>query len=389
MGQKGDLEIRFGGSFTAALPKDAQIFTQPRRIVEIHGPGDVDDALAALDQALCEGLWVAGYACYELGYLLEPALGALLPQARPLPLLRFGLFDAPRPALKPTPDPTMPHRLHATITGLRPRWDRSAYDRAFDRLHRYIGAGDLYQANLTFGIDAAVTGDPGDLHEALQRAHPVRYPALLLQGPDLPAILSCSPELFFQTDAAGRIETRPMKGTVARGRDSAEDRTNRDWLAQDEKNRAENVMIVDLLRNDISRIAQPGSVHVPELFRIEDYASVFQMTSTVAAQLRPGTGLPDILRALFPCGSITGAPKIRAMQILRALEPGPRGIYCGTIGWAAPDGRSCFNVAIRTISMTGGAGLLNVGGGIVWDSRAGDEYQEALWKSRFARLPPR
>lgn len=375
---KAELEIRFDGEFTADLPEGMQVFAQPRRIIDIHGPEDLAAGFAAMDQALREGFWIAGYACYELGYLLEPRLTPLLPSSNPLPLLRFGVFDAPQPAKPHIPQP-------AALTGFKPRPNLATYRQAFERLHRRIGAGDLYQANLTFPIDAVLQGDPADVYHALRASHPVRYPALIRQGPALPAIASLSPELFFQTDAAGRIETRPMKGTAPRGRTPQEDQTHRDWLYHDEKNRAENIMIVDLLRNDISRISRPGSVWVPALFQIEDYPSVFQMTSTVAADLHPGARLSDILRALFPCGSITGAPKIRAMQILRALEPEPRGIYCGAIGWAAPDGRSCFNVAIRTLSLSGGKARLNVGGGIVWDSRADAEYEEALWKSRFAR----
>ncbi len=147
-------------------------------------------------------------------------------------------------------------------------------------------------------------------------------------------------------------------------------------------------MIVDLLRNDISRVSIPGSVKVPELFKVESYATVHQMVSLIRASLRPGTTLPDILRALFPCGSVTGAPKIRAMEILSDLETGPRDIYCGSIGWMAPDGRSEFNVAIRTLMIENGIATLNVGGGLVWDSTAPDEYEEALWKARFAQLSP-
>jgi para-aminobenzoate synthetase component 1 len=206
----------------------------------------------------------------------------------------------------------------------------------------------------------------------------------LVEQDDLPDLLSRSPELFFRTDATGCIETRPMKGTQPRSDDMAEDARRRNFLSIDEKNRAENLMIVDLLRNDISRVALPGSVHVPELFKVETYATLHQMVSLVRAQLQVGAGLSDILSALFPCGSITGAPKIRAMEILSELEPWARDIYCGAIGWAAPDGRSEFNVAIRTLMVEDGAATLNVGGGVVWDSTAPSEYEEALWKARFA-----
>ena len=185
----------------------------------------------------------------------------------------------------------------------------------------------------------------------------------------------------------GRIETRPMKGTQPRGDTPQQDAIHRAFLESDSKNRAENLMIVDLLRNDISRVAAPGTVHVPELFKVETYATVHQMTSLVRAKLRQGAGLADIFSALFPCGSITGAPKLRAMEILSELESAPRDIYCGSIGWAAPDGRSEFNVAIRTLLVENGHVTLNVGGGVVWDSTAPSEYEEALWKTRFVTQP--
>nr|WP_280520536.1 aminodeoxychorismate synthase component I [Phaeobacter sp. J2-8] len=257
------------------------------------------------------------------------------------------------------------------------------YRTAFDRVHDFIAAGDIYQANLTMPMRARATGSAGALYALLAHRQPVSYGALLeIDG--LPAILSRSPELFFRCDASGRIATRPMKGTAPRGLCAETDAIYRDGLARDEKNLAENLMIVDLLRNDLSRLARPGTVKVPELFKIETYATLHQMVSQIEAELRPGIGLPEILRALFPCGSITGAPKIRAMEIIRNLEDTPREVYCGTIGWAAPDGRAEFNVAIRTLLVEHGVAVLNVGGGLVWDSTAASEYEEALWKSRFA-----
>jgi len=179
-----------------------------------------------------------------------------------------------------------------------------------------------------------------------------------------------------------------MKGTAPRATNPAHDAALRMELRQSTKNRAENLMIVDLLRNDISRVCEAGSVRVPELFGIESYVTVHQMVSRVTGQLRPQTPISAILRALFPCGSITGAPKIRAMEVIRELEPHPRGVYCGSIGWVAPDGRAAFNVAIRTLTLTGGQAEFGVGGGIVADSTAAGEYEEALWKARFADLTP-
>ncbi|NDW47974.1 aminodeoxychorismate synthase component I [Ruegeria sp. PrR005] len=351
-------------------------FANPQDVIRADSADQVPDALAALDRARASGAWLAGYASYELGYALEPRLLARMPGGRRLPLLCFGLYDAPQ-AL-PLADPS------GGIADFAPRWSEPRYTRAFDKVKQAIGAGDIYQANLTFPVDLRVAGDSAALYAALAAHQPVGHGVLVTQR-GLPDILCRSPELFFRTDAAGRIETRPMKGTQPRSDDPAEDARRRAWLARDEKNRAENLMIVDLLRNDISRVALPGSVHVPELFQVETYATVHQMVSRVAARLRPDVTLSDILRALFPCGSIIGAPKIRAMEILADLEPWPRDIYCGSIGWAAPDGRSEFNVAIRTLLVDEGGATLNLGGGVVWDSTATSEYEEALWKARFAR----
>lgn len=351
-------------------------FDRPIRLIRADRASEVPAALAALDAARAEGAWLAGYASYELGYALEPRLAARLPEGRRLPLLCFGVYDAPV-AL------TLPAEAGG-VERFSPRWDAARYGRAFDTVHEAIGAGDIYQANLTFPIDLEVSGDSGALYAALAARQAVGHGALVQQA-GLPDLLSRSPELFFRTSAEGVIETRPMKGTQPRSEDAAEDARRRAFLARDEKNRAENLMIVDLLRNDISRVAQPGTVEVPELFKVETYATVHQMVSLVRARLQAGVQLSDILTALFPCGSITGAPKIRAMEILRDLEPWARDIYCGTIGWAAPDGWSEFNVAIRTLMVEHGRATLNVGGGVVWDSTAASEYEEALWKARFAR----
>lgn len=355
---------------------DAAWFDAPSRLIVAEAPDDVPAALTALDAALAAGHWLAGYASYELGYALERRLSGAMPRERRLPLLRFGVYAGPV-AAAPLPVSA------AAIGDLAPRWTPDRYALAFRRLHDWIGAGDIYQANLTFPLDAAVTGTSEAIYAALATRQPVDHGALVLQD-GLPDLLSRSPELFFRTDATGAIETRPMKGTMPRGADAAEDAKNRDFLAADPKNRAENLMIVDLLRNDLSRIAKVGSVRVPELFKVNTYATVHQMTSLVVGALQEGRQLSDILRALFPCGSITGAPKLRSMEVIRALEEAPREVYCGTIGWAAPDGRSEFNVAIRTMMVEGQAAVLNVGGGVVWDSTAESEYEEALWKARYA-----
>lgn len=305
-------------------------------------------------------------------------LRGLLPDSRQIPLLQFGVFDAP----------TSPHGLAdgtAELSQLQPLWDRARYTRVFEIVHEFIKAGDVYQANLTFPIRAQLSGNPDVLYAALCAQQSVPYGAFVqLEGPTL---LSRSPELFFSLSADGKLTARPMKGTARRGATVNEDNALRDALAASEKNRAENLMIVDLLRNDLSRISQIGSVHVPELFQVERYATLHQMTSRITAQINTGTSIAELFRALFPCGSITGAPKIRAMEILRDLEAGPRDGYCGAIGWIAPDGAMEFNVAIRTLTCAeDGAVTLNVGGGVIYDSTAADEYDEALLKAKFAQL---
>jgi len=357
---------------------EACVFVGAEHEIVAETADEVPDALKALEAARDAGFWLAGYASYELGYVLEPKLAPLLPEGRRLPLLRFGAFCRPDAA-----GPLVAGR--AGLTGFAPRWTAARYEAAFAKVQDYISAGDIYQVNLTFPIEVETEGTPHAIHAALSAVQPVRY-GVMIEAEGAPAILSRSPELFFRTDRKGRIETRPMKGTQPRSDDPTEDARRRYFLQSDEKNRAENLMIVDLLRNDLSRVSEAGSVRVPELFTVESYETVHQMTSLISAQMMPGTGLGEIFAALFPCGSITGAPKVRAMEIIRELEPWPRDVYCGTIGWAAPDGRSEFNVAIRTLLVEeDGTARLNVGGGVVHDSTGEGEYEEALWKARFAR----
>lgn len=372
------MRIEFDTGPLAEISGTGSLFAAPREIVRAETPEQVSDAFARLETAQAEGLWLAGAFSYELGYCFEPRLLPLLPKTRDVPLLDVGIYDAPE-AL-PLREATAAGRTEKTAI-----WDADRYADAFDAVERYIRAGDIYQANLTFPLELTSDLSPRALYDRLKARQPVGHGALI-EREDGSAVLSRSPELFFETDGSGGITVRPMKGTVPRGETPEADTVAKDWLAGSEKNQAENLMIVDLLRNDLSRVSEVGSVKVPRLFEIESYATVHQMTSTVTAQLLPGIGLFDRFRALFPCGSVTGAPKIRAMQIIHELEHGPRGIYCGSIGWAAPDGRSCFNVAIRTLEMQAGKARLHVGGGVVYDSAAQSEYHEALLKSRFADL---
>jgi para-aminobenzoate synthetase component 1 len=351
-------------------------FDDGQELITARTPAEVGPAFAQMNDALARGKWLSGYATYELGYALEPRLQGLMPETRILPLVCFGVYDHPAAAAPLAAG-------HAALHSLAPRWDMATYARAFARLHDWIGTGDIYQANLTFPMEAQVSGASVALYAALSARQTVGHGALVLQQ-DLPDLLSRSPELFFRITQDGQIATRPMKGTLPRGATEAEDAELRARLATDPKIQAENLMIVDLLRNDISRLCKVGSVKVPDLFAVETYATVHQMTSLVTGQLSAGHKVGDVFQALFPCGSITGAPKLRAMEVIRALEPCPREAYCGAIGWFAPDGRADFNVAIRTLMVQNGRAVLNVGGGVVWDSTASAEYEEALWKARYA-----
>ena len=350
----------------------ALLFSRPSEIVETRDP---DEVRACLDRL--RGRRAAGFLAYEAGYALERRLAPLAeapPEAAP-PLLWFGLFEQAEPvdAAAFLPDPA-----GAWAGRPRPLTSEADYRAALARVLDHIFAGDVYQANLTFQAEISVAGSPAALYAGLRRRARAGHGALVFTGAHW--LLSLSPESFFTLDR-GRVTTRPMKGTAPAGADPA-------TLRDDPKQRAENLMIVDLIRNDLSRVARPGTVEVPELFAIETYPHVLQMTSTVTAELDDGLGAIDLIEAIYPCGSITGAPKIRAMEIIRALEPERRGVYCGAIGRVAPDGEAAFNVAIRTLTLqaggtSGAAARLGIGSGIVADSRAGDEWRECLAKGAF------
>jgi para-aminobenzoate synthetase component 1 len=267
---------------------------------------------------------------------------------------------------------------------LQPLISRAEYDAAMDRVMGYIAAGDCYQINLTFPMQTRLTGSALGLYGALRARQAVGHGAFVDLGVG-PVLVSRSPELFIALDASGRIEARPMKGTAPRDADPVRDAELAEELRASAKGQAENLMIVDLLRNDISRVSKVGSVKVPKLFAVESYATLHQMVSTVVGQMVEPPSMAGVMTALFPCGSITGAPKIRAMEIIRQVEPHPRGAYCGAIGWMGPDGAASFSVAIRTLSVTGRDVVLNVGGGVVQDSTADGEWEEALWKARYVQ----
>ena len=357
------------------------LFDAPREVIAAHAPREVARALARAEAARAGGAWIAGYVAYEAGYALEPKLRRLMPRRRPGPLVALGVYDQPVAA-----DAALARAAAegawTRMTAPEPQVRRKAYGTAARKVFDYIAAGDCYQVNLTFPMAARlVSGTALGLYGAFRRTGAVGHGAFVDLGVG-PVVVSRSPELFFKV-AGGKIVTRPMKGTRPRGKDAGEDAAIIAELQGAGKDRAENLMIVDLLRNDISRLSKVGTVKVPALFAIESYATVHQMTSTVEGVLEGPATLPGLMAALFPCGSVTGAPKIRAMQIIREVERAARGVYCGAVGWMSPAGEADFSVAIRTLSVSGSEIVMNVGGGLTHGSTADGEWEEALWKARF------
>ena len=370
------------------------LFAEPASVISANDTGEVHRALADLEVAVRHGAHVAGWLSYEAGYAFEKAWG---PAGRmPHPLLWFGVYENPlmidhrkgnvsggSPGLRrDLARQQSAKRTPVSIPGLAPTMNPEDYRRAFEQVQSLIAAGDTYQVNLTFKLEGAYRESTAGLYDRMRRNQRVKYAAFV--NHEDRAILSCSPELFFRTD--GRtITLKPMKGTAPRGRYPAEDRAQRDWLSNSSKDRAENLMIVDMLRNDAGRVAVPGSVRVERFFDIERYETVFQATSTIRARLRRNVSIGELIGSLFPCGSVTGAPKIRTMQIIRELERVPRGIYTGSIGFFAPDRRAVFSVAIRTLVVEKQNGEMDfgVGSGVVHDSTGTGEYAECLTKARF------
>jgi len=345
--------------------------------VEAGTAEEVAGAMAALQTAADSGFYAAGFVSYEAAAALNPDLRSL-PPLDGLPLVWFALFRERHNVLAGAGLP------EKTGTGVQLQQSEpiEEYRADIDRIHDYIAAGDCYQVNHTFQMQGSFSGDPLALYARLGRGQRAPFCACLNTGHF--TIISASPELFFSF-RGGVITTRPMKGTARRGRSAADDREIVRQLRQDPKERAENLMIVDLLRNDLGIVAQTGSVKVESLFEVESYPTVHQMTSTVTARARTGTGWLDIFRALFPCGSITGAPKRRSMEIIAGLEGKPRGVYCGAIGCIAPGGDALFSVAIRTplLDQQSGHLSLGVGSGITWDSSPESEFAECLNKGAF------
>ena len=364
----------------------ARLYRDPVSIIAAYRLEEVQPALDRIAEAGEAGLHAAGYMSYEAGLALEDRLAPLARRhhIRPgsAPLLWFGLFDGLRFIKPEAVQALLPDPSGVRIEPLQPLIQEDAYYAAFDRVQEYIRAGDIYQVNLTFPCATRFHGDLMALYGAVRPRQRAGYGGVIRTGSH--DILSFSPELFF-TCVRGQLTARPMKGTAVRSADAHRDALLARELETDPKQRAENLMIVDLLRNDLSRVSRAGTVTVPDLFHVESYPTVHQMVSTIRARLLPGLSPVDVLRVLFPCGSITGAPKVRAMEIIGEVEPFPRGVYTGAVGWIDPDGDAAFNVAIRTICVEEGRpeGLLGLGSGIIADSDAASEWAECLAKGRF------
>ena len=350
-------------------------FARPHRVIESYGRRAPSDVFAEIDDALARGRWVAGWIGYEFGAALEPRLAHTVNAG--VPVLRLGVFDAP----SDIPPVECLYTAEPPSLSLEPAWSEADYLRRFEAVQRYLGAGDAYQINLTFPLNGVAPSgvETHHIYAAFRRRQPGRYGALI-RDPGGPDVASFSPELFFAREGRS-MRMRPMKGTLPLSGEP-------EAMRLDPKSRAENLMIVDLLRNDLSRLCEPGSVRVPELFALEAYPTLHQMTSEVTGRLREDVSWETIFRALFPCGSVTGAPKVRAMEIIHELEAGPRWPYCGAIGFIAPDGRACFSVAIRTLIQMGQRIRYSVGSGVVRDSDGESEYRECLLKADLLKAEP-
>ena len=352
----------------------ARLFEAPVETVTGHEPCEVRPALARLRGAAARGLWAAGFIGFDAGYALEERLTPLARRAADsLPLLWFGLFErARRVAVEEIANG------RASVDAVVPRVAEREHRAAVELAQAYIGAGDVYQVNLTFPSDVMAAGHPLALYARLRDAAAAPYGAVIHTGEAW--ALSFSPEMFFTLEGE-RLTTRPMKGTARRAPTAEADRRVAEALAADPKNRAENLMIVDLLRNDMSRIASEVAVKAP--FAVESYPTIHQMTSAVTGRLQEGRDAIDVIAALFPCGSVTGVPKIRAMEVIAEIEPGARGLYTGSIGVIEPNGDAAFNVAIRTVTLAGGQARIGLGSAIVADSAAPAEWDECLAKGAF------
>ena len=375
--------MSFGAYENSVVLYDARkqkwlLFCRPVQVYVSHHLEEIVALLREIERRVAvDRLHTAGFITYEAGPAFDPALAVRSPGA--FPLMWFGVYREPEAvAFPPLPRGNLP------AIPWKPSVTEDEYRHSFHRIKDYIRAGDTYQVNYTFRLLAPFAEDPWKLFVQMIYAQGFGYGAFV--NTERWTVCSASPELFFTLEA-GNLSSRPMKGTAARGGLLADDLQQATWLAHSEKNRAENVMIVDMVRNDMGRIAANGSVEVPSLFDIEKYPTLWQMTSTVSCQTK--ASLTDIFRALFPAASITGAPKVRTMQIIAELESTPRRTYTGTIGFLSPGPEAQFNVTIRTVLLDklNNTAEYGLGGGIVWDSENRDELQECYTKARILVQP--
>ena len=348
-------------------------FTQPIKELKTRDLSEVADLLAQVESYQEQGYYVVGYVSYEAAPAFEEKLAV-----HNLPLLgEYLLYFTVHDRVETSPIP-----LTYEEVDLPSKWREQTsaedYEKAISQIHHHLRQGDTYQVNYTVQLKQDLSANPFAIYNRMVVEQEAGYNAYVEH--DEMAVISMSPELFFEQNDR-ELTTRPMKGTTKRGLTDQEDLAQASWLEQDSKNRSENMMIVDLLRNDMNRISEVGSEHVERLCQVEQYSTVWQMTSTIKSQLRLDVDLVAIFRSLFPCGSITGAPKIATMEIIKDLEPQPRGVYCGTIGLLLPNGRRIFNVAIRTIQLYQEKAIYGVGGGITWDSTWESEYREVHQKA--------
>lgn len=372
-------QLNTAGTIICRLPDNAPgelcVFTDPDYIIRVEQLQDVLPALEKIEQETLKGKYAAGFIAYEAAPAFDPAYKVHC--NKDFPLLYFGIYSQVPQLLKGVE----PDGAYAPLPPPVPETNSKNYAETIAAIHEYIRNGDIYQVNYTIRTYCENTGsDPLTLFLELCRSHPVPYPAFVNTGDT--QIVSISPELFLLR-TGNSLTSSPMKGTVRREALYEDDLKAAEFLKHDPKNTAENLMITDMVRNDLGRICVPGSIHVDPLFQVETYRTVHQMISTVHGQVPEGTGIGGIFRATFPAASITGAPKIRAMEIIHDLEDKPRKVYTGSIGCVVPGGDFCFNVAIRTLIFDAGAIELSVGGGIVHDSSAEAEWDECLLKSRF------
>lgn len=366
----GQVTLRHNGAWLT--------FKNPLAIYSTHNLADVVPLLTEVEtKAKQENLYAVGMISYEASAAFD--LAQVTHPADDFPLVWFALYDRPSKDWE-SEAADQPH----PFVDWQPNIAPETYFKKIGQIHDHIERGETYQVNFSYRQRATYSGSPDSLFTALNRGKNGQYGAFVNTGRF--AVCSASPELFFTFNLSTRtLRSKPMKGTINRGKTAAEDLANSHWLQQSEKNRAENLMIVDMIRNDMSRVATLGTVRVPKLFELEKYATLWTMTSTVEADVRPEKSLTDVLSALFPCASITGAPKVSTMQIIRQLESTPRGIYCGSIGLIEPNGNATFNVAIRTavVDQETQQATYGVGGGIVWDSEAESEWVETQTKSKI------